>query len=88
MTSKQTKVSTHRTKGRVLSVTLLSEGEASVLCSIAQGENNLGDYWAGSAAHLIKGRLAFAGRVGGKCMIYLTPAGMKAANLLGKDTAL
>jgi hypothetical protein len=76
------KVSTHRTRGRVLSVTLLSEGEASVLTSIAVGHNDLGDFWAGSAAHLIKGRLAFAGRVAGKCVIYLTPAGMKAAKLL------
>lgn len=57
----------------------LSEGEVAVLTGIALGNYNLGDYWTGSVAHLKKAGLIFCGRVGGKCLVYLTPKGMKLA---------
>lgn len=57
----------------------LSESESAVLTSIAHGENGMGNYWAGTIAHLKKRGLVFYGRIAGKCVVYLTPVGLKAA---------
>lgn len=55
----------------------LTEAEQAVLGSIAEGNNNLGDFWAATVAHLKKSGYVFYGRIAGKCVVYLTPAGFK-----------
>lgn len=60
----------------------LSEGEQAVLTFIRDGHFDLGDFWCGSVAHLLRRKYVFTGRIGGKCVVYLTPAGFREASSL------
>lgn len=57
----------------------LSEGETAVLLAVSEGNNDMGNYWAGSVAHLKRRGFVFYGRIAGQCVVYLTPAGFKSA---------